>query len=136
MNERTRDPAPDPQLRQALASLDEPPAAQVDWERLRASIHERAELPLARRRRDQRTGTRWLRPVLPAAVAAGLALIAGIRLFSPAPGDTEVAGTDLPAGFHPVVEQVLGTEISEFELDLLFGQVSADVLVVAAIDRQ
>jgi hypothetical protein len=135
MNDILRDPAPEPRLQQALASLDEPPAAQVEWDRLRASIHERAELPLARRRRDQRSGTRWLRPMLPAAMAAGLALFVGTRLFSPAPADTDVARADTPTGFHPVVEQVLGSEISEFELDLLFGQIDADMLVVAAVDR-
>jgi hypothetical protein len=133
MNDHMLDPAPDPRLQQALSSLDEPPLDRVDWERLRATTIDRAALPLARRRREQRHRPRWLRPVLPAAMAAGLALAVGTSLFRS--GDADRTGTDVPTGFHPVVEQVLGTEISEAELDLLFGVVDADLLVVAAVDR-
>jgi hypothetical protein len=132
MNEITRDPAPDPELREVLGSLDRPPLQEVDWERLRTSVNARAELPLARRRRAA-SGTRWLRPMLPAAAAAALAVVVTTQLFRTEPQGVEMANGDW--GFHPVVEEVLGTSISEAEMDLLFGQVSADMLVVAAVDR-
>jgi hypothetical protein len=135
MNEITRDPMPDPELRELLGALDAPPAAEVDWERLRASVNERAELPLARRRRTQRSGSRWLRPVLPAAAAAALAAIVATQIFRTEPAGVEAGNGDVAIGFHPVVEEVLGTSITEMEMDLLFGQVSADMLVVAAVDR-
>jgi hypothetical protein len=136
MNEYTNDPARDARLREALGSLDPLPAAEVDWNRLRTSVAARAELPLARRRRGQRERLRWMRPVVPAAAAAGLALVVATQMFQPGSNPALVAGNDVPADFHPVVEQVLGTEISEFELDLLFGQVDADQLAVAAVGRR
>jgi negative regulator of sigma E activity len=134
MNEPLRDPAPDPELRQALASLEPAPIDEVDWALLRGAIRDRAALPLAQRRRAQRTIPAWRRPLVPMAAAAGLALIVSTQLFRPATtGD--VARADAQAGFRPVVEEVLGAQISETELDLLFGQVSADMLVVAAVDQ-
>jgi hypothetical protein len=126
-----RDPAPDPQLKQLLGSLGEPPMSEVDWDRLRGSIRARAELPLARRRRAHRVRP-WLRAALPTAAAAGLALAVATNLFGPGtPPNGWVAGDD---AFHPVIEEVLGASLSEFEVDLLFGQVSADMLAVAAVD--
>jgi hypothetical protein len=135
MNEPIRDPAPDPELRQALASLEAPPLAEVDWARLHGSIHDRATMTLARRRRDRRSTPAWVRPLVPMAAAAGLALVVSTQLFWPAGPPHDGTPGEVPAEFHPVVEQVLGASISETELDLLFGQVSAEMLVVAAVDQ-
>lgn len=133
MNEFLRDPEPDPRLRHALGSLDEPPLEAVDWERLRGSIRERAALPLARRRREQqRPARRWLRPLVPAAAAAALALVIGSYVAGPTP-EPAAEPIATATGFRPVVEEVLGIPLSEEELDLLFGPVSADMLVVAAL---
>jgi anti-sigma factor RsiW len=136
MNEPLRDPAPDPELRQALASLGTPPFDDVDWARLRGSIHERAAMPLARRRRSQRSTQGWTRPMIPVAAAAGFALVVSTSLFWPSGQTGDGAVAEVPGEFRPVVEQVLGARITDLELDLLFGQVSADMLVVAAVDQQ
>jgi hypothetical protein len=134
MPQHIDDPMPDPELRGAIDALDAPPADQVDWDRLCASIAARAELPLARRRRDRgRSG--WIRAAMPTAAAAALAAVVAIGVFTRG-GEAPGPNGESALGFHPVVEQVLGVEISEFELDLLFGQVSADMLAVAAVDQR
>ncbi|MBA4157560.1 MAG: hypothetical protein H0X65_08800 [Gemmatimonadetes bacterium] len=133
MKEPMHDPSPDPELRQALGSLSSSPPAEVDWVRMRQSVRERAELPLARRRLRRKVAG-WARPILPVAAAAGLALLIAIRGVAPGDESPEVAIAS-PQGFHPVVEEVLGIVLSEAEFDLLFGDVSADLLVVAAVDH-
>jgi len=132
MNESTHDPIADPRLSQELAGLDPTPVEEVDWAQLHASIADRAAMPLARRRREPRRAPRWLRPAIPAAIAAGLAAVVATQMIPGGSGPAERFNGDVPTAFHPTVEQVLGTEMSEFELDLLFGQFSADMLVVAA----
>jgi hypothetical protein len=134
MTDLMRDPAPDPELQKALGALDEPSLAEVNWERLQASIRDRAELPLARQRRTQRSAARWLRPAVPIAAAAGFALAVATGVFQSGSEPTLASNGEVPASFHPVVEEVLGSYISEYELDLLFGEVSAEMLVVAALD--
>jgi hypothetical protein len=131
MNLHSEGPAPDPRLREALDLAAATPEDSVDWDALRAGVRTRAEMPLARQRR-RRNRSRWVRTAAPAAVAAALAALMATGVFR-----TELAGDpDVALGLHPVVEQVLGVEISEFEMDLLFGQVSADNLVVAAVDQR
>jgi len=131
MNLHSEGPTPDPRLREALDLAAAAPEESVDWDALRARTMTRAELPLARQRR-RRQRSRWVRTAAPAAVAAALAGLMATGVFR-----AEIAADpDAALGFHPVVEQVLGVEISEFEMDLLFGQVSADNLVVAAVDQR
>lgn len=135
MNEHMHDPSPDPELRRALGSLSTPPVEAVDWARMQHSIRERVELPLARRRRVRGTVARWVRPILPLTAAAGLALLIVVGVVAPGDEGPNVAAAS-PQGFHPVVEEVLGITLSEAEYDLLFGDVSADLLVVAAVDYE
>lgn len=130
------DPAPDPQLQAALRSLEgEPPVEQVDWEALRRRITERAELPLARRRRTNRQAHRWLRPFLPAAAAAGLVLAVFFSMRGP--GETPA----LPAGDEPrpesvvTVEEALRADLSDQEFVLLVsGLEDSDELLRLAVE--
>lgn len=133
MNEMNHDPARDPQLADALRTYGEPPAAEVNWQALRSSINERAELPLARRRheRKQKSQVRWLRPLVPLAAAAGVALALGLNVIGSGPDAEPQDGTQA-TGIRPLVEEVLGAQISESEFDLLFGGSSTDALLLAA----
>lgn len=127
-----QDPTPDPLLRAALTDLEpQPPMAEVDWEALHHSIHDQAALPLARRRRAARWG--WARPVIPAAMAAGLALFVffGIR----GPADPLGAFEERPEGFVSA-EEALHADISDDEFILLVsGLADADALLLLAVDE-
>jgi hypothetical protein len=133
MNDFTHDPVPDPELAIALRDLEQAPYDEVDWGALHRSITERAELPLARRRLRPRR--RWgSRVLVPAAAAAGLILAIGIQVVGPAPGSGEdLAGVPAANGLRTMVEEVLGSAISDAELDVLLGDVSTDGLVIAAV---
>lgn len=65
----------DPELGFALRLVEpDPPFAEVDWDALRSSIVARAELPLARRRTRSAQISRWMRPLIPLAAAASIAM--------------------------------------------------------------
>ncbi|HEX2090767.1 MAG TPA: hypothetical protein VHG28_00140 [Longimicrobiaceae bacterium] len=141
MEELSRDPAADPRLAAALRNLDPPPAGEVDWERLRASLRARAELPLARRRRTARlrTAARWARVVVPAAAAAGLALAVQTRALRPVGGPQSsgrVAG-DIGAGRPALVDEVVYASYPAQEVDrLISGRAEADALLLAAVGEE
>jgi hypothetical protein len=132
MNDSSSDPIRDRVLRDALREVDDLPT-DVDWVRLRRSIQDRAALPLARRR-SRRDRVRWIRPLVPSLAAAGLAAVLSLQLTGVGGG-----GIDDPAeeggvaALRPVFEEVLGAPLSEAELDLLLGEVSADRLVLATL---
>ncbi|CAN5584143.1 hypothetical protein BH24GEM3_BH24GEM3_14520 [soil metagenome] len=137
-DELRHDPAPDPQLQVALRALgEEPPVEQVDWEALRRSVNERAELPLARRRRAARSATahRWLRPLIPTAAAAGLVLAVffGMR----APEDSRIAPPDAEApqiGFVSA-EEALRADLPDDEFILLVsGMANSEELLRLAVE--
>ena len=67
--------SPDPALAAALRGLDAPPAAEPEWDALRARVSASAALPLARRRRALSL-RRGLRAIVPLAAAAGIAALA------------------------------------------------------------
>lgn len=132
MNDSSSDPIRDWALRDALRDLD-PGPDDVDWVRLRRRIEDRAELPLARRR-SRRSRARWRRPLFPGLAAAGLAAVLTFQIVGAGGG-----GLDDPtqeggmAALRPVFEEVLGAPLSEAELNLLLGEVSADRLVLATL---
>jgi hypothetical protein len=129
-HEMDQDPRRDPLLAAALrAAHAEPPASDVDWDALRSSIRARAELPLARRRREAaaRPRFRWARPLVPAAVAAGIALALIGRPGADGAGNGELL--DLLA-----VEQLLNADVSEREFRLLVaGYDEAEELLRIAV---
>jgi hypothetical protein len=135
MNRSSSDPVRDWEIRDALRATA-PVPNDVDWTRLRRSIEDRATLELARRRaaRVRRERARWMRPLVPAAAAAGLAVVITFQALMPLRGgaDDSVEATGI-AALRPVFEEVLGAPLTEAELDLLLGEVNADRLVVAAL---
>lgn len=133
--EMSRESAPDPELRAALRLVEgEPPLEDVDWDALRGSIRARAELPLARRRREAggargRPGAeRVRRPLIPLAVAASVALAVWL-----------VGGEAPPEGV-PVeqvsAEEVFRPDLSEQEFRLLVtGRSDPEALLRLALDE-
>lgn len=132
------DPAPDPRLQKALRDLDgEPPLEQVDWVALRRSISDRAEMPLARRRRAQRTAPRrWLQLLIPAAAAAGLALVAifGVSRSGSDAAPLVSASEAARTGFI-TAEEALRADLSDDEFVLLVaGLDDSDALLRLAVE--
>ena len=137
-DETPHDPTPDPQLAAALRSLEaEPPLESLDWERLRGTLRERAELPLARRRGRAAAGrvgdagrprSRALRPLLPLAAAASIALAVWLG-----------TGSGSPEGAPPApltAEEVFGPDLSEQEFRLLVsGGGDPEALLLIALDE-
>ena len=132
----TDDLTRDAELSAALRSaLGDAPEHEVDWSALHGRIAARAELPLARLRRDAPAAApsptvarrpRWIRRAAPLAAAAGVAAIAfGVTLRSPArPPLTE----EERATVNEIVEASLpdlGTYIS--------GEAAQDALLEAAV---
>ena len=67
---------PDPLVGAALRWAEgEVPLDDVDWAAMRSNIRSRSSLPLARRRAIQVASPRWVRPLLPIAAAASIAVL-------------------------------------------------------------
>ena len=123
---------PDPLLAAALRSAEgEPPLDAVDWDALRTTVRERAELPLARRRRPART-PRWLAPLVPLAAAASVAMalwVGGLTSDRAAPAAARAASGGV------TTEEVLRADVSEQEFRLLVsGRSNPDVLLALAVE--
>jgi hypothetical protein len=130
-------PQPDPQIGAALRALHrEPPLEEVDWEALRGSIRDRAALPMARRRKRAAAPPRWVRPLLPLAVAASvaLALWIGTELGEGRLDTIAVERSAAPAAAEPSVEEVFGADLSEQEFRLLVSErANPDELLLVAV---
>ncbi len=123
----TRDPERDAALsaalRGAMGDVPEP-----DWDRLRSSVAARAELPLARRRRETRsrpwTRARSLLPLAAAAGIAGLALSLTLRPADPPP---------LTEADRRMVEQIVDAQLPDVD-PLLSGEAAREALIEAMVD--
>jgi hypothetical protein len=124
----TRDPERDAALsaalRGAMGDVPEP-----DWDRLRSSVASRAEMPLARRRREARprpwTRARSLLPLAAAAGIAGLAVsLATLRPADPPP---------LTDADRRMVEQIVDAQLPDVD-PLLTGEAASDALIEAMVD--
>jgi hypothetical protein len=118
----TRDPELATALRGALGDVPEP-----DWARLHASVAARAELPLARLRRETRPAARsWrrVRPLVPLAAAAGIAAAAlaiSLRPASPPP----LTEADLR-----MVDQIVESQLPDVD-PLLTGELAREEMINA-----
>lgn len=134
IREDRQDTVMDPTLAAAMAELRAEPLPEVDWDRLRRSINERAELPLARRRGGR---ARWLpRPLVPIAVAASIAF--GLYL---GPGVMEEMRVQDPSAQiaidfdeERILSEALGGDLTEQEFRLLVtGRSNPEHLLAFAI---
>jgi len=135
MRQEEKEMQPDATLGAALRWMEgEPPMDQVDWEALRSSIGRRAELPLAQRRTRSARLRRVIRPLVPLAAAASvaLALWAGDRMGQPGGG---APFAERAAAVESVsAEEVFQANVSEQEFQLMVsGHDNADALLLIAL---
>jgi hypothetical protein len=128
----THDPGRDPALSAALRDAYGP-VPEPDLARMRGALMERAELPLARLRREQRAQPQPVRrrfrslvPFAAAAGVAGLALALGVHPPA-APHGREVSAAD-----RAQVEQILNESLPS-PGEMLAGQGAGEDLLNAAI---
>jgi hypothetical protein len=119
MDNLSRDPA----LAAALRGLDGPPAAEPDWDALRARLSASAALPLARRRRALSL-RRGLRAIVPLAAAAGIAALA-------LGGLTDHNEPRLSQEERAVVEEILTLSTPDQVELLMTGQATEQALLEA-----
>lgn len=112
----------DPMIGAALRWAEgEVPMDEVDWSAMRSSIRGRAEMPLARRRRARTRPTRWLRPLIPLAAAASVAVLiwtGGVGRDGP----TTIAPSVVGTAYQISVQEALLADMTEQE----FRRVVAD----------
>lgn len=134
------DPERDPIIAAALRWVEgDVPTDDVDWSAMRTNIRNRAELPLARRRALHTASSRWLRPLVPLAVAAGVGAvmwIGALRGADPvAPSLAPVSvGTAIGA---PTLQEVLLSDLSDQEFRLIVADRNDtdELLLIAAGQR-
>jgi hypothetical protein len=125
---------PDPLIGAALRWAEgEVPLDEVDWSAMRTTIRNRAAMPLARRRSARRGVPRWVRPLIPIAAAASVAVVVwtgGIGRGGPA--GTVVQQT--AAASSPIsIQEALLTDLSEQEFRVLVSaRTDADELLMIA----
>lgn len=122
-DEITRDPELAALLRTAAP---EPPVDDVDWERLRGAVSARAELPLARLRRD--TPPRRTRRWLPLGAAAGIAAAVFAVALRPAP-----APEPLPVEERRLVEAIVAESLPANVDQMISGDAAEGALLAAAV---
>jgi hypothetical protein len=114
----------DPELAALLrAAAPGPPVDDVDWERLRGAVSARAELPLARLRRDA-PRRRWL-PLGAAAAIAAAAFAVALR--------TEPAPAPLPVEERRLVEAIVAESLPANVDQMISGDAAEGALLEAAV---
>jgi hypothetical protein len=120
----TRDPELAATLRGALGDVPEP-----DWDRLRASVAARAELPLARRRRGGRVLglSGRVRTLVPLAAAAGIAGAALAVTLGPSRQTAPLTPDEVQA-----MEAIVDHSLQDVNA-LVTGEVAREQLLDAAV---
>lgn len=125
---------PDPLIGAALRWAEgEVPLDDVDWSAMRTTIRSRAAMPLARRRSARRGVSRWIRPLIPIAAAASVAMVVwtgGIGRGGPTgPAVQQTAA----AASQITIQEALLTDLSEQEFRVLVSaRTDADELLMIA----
>ena len=129
---------PDPLVGAALRWAEgEVPLDDVDWAAMRSNIRSRSSLPLARRRAIQVASPRWVRPLLPIAAAASIAVLlwtGGLDFGGSAPIDV----APVTVGANPAsIREALLSDVSDQEFRLLMAERNdADELLLIAADQR
>lgn len=129
-----REITPDPVLGAALRWVDgDAPLQEVEWDSLRRNIRDRAAFNLAQRRTSRRARGRWIRPLVPLAAAASVAMAVWLGGGGGAGTNTtaELAGSGQA---RHASEEVLFTELSEQEFRMVVSGRSNpnELLMIAA----
>ena len=110
---------PDPIIGAALRWAEgEVPLDDVDWSAMLTTIRNRAAMPLARRRSARRRVPRWVRPLIPIAAAASVAMVVwtgGIGRAGPTPAAQQAAAV----ASQITIQEALLTDLSEQEFRVL-----------------
>lgn len=136
---------PDPTIGEALRSLHpRPPVDEVDWSALRGRIAARAAVELEKRRpaglrrspslfdRVRANLRLWTAPLVPVAVAAGIAVVVWTRGDAPDAAELD----DVTAAPTVSVEEVLSADVTEQEFRLIVsGRANPDALLLLALDE-
>lgn len=137
MNEQELEP--DPVMGEALRlAVGDVPLEEVDWSAMRTNIRGRAALPLARRRALEAASPRWVRPLLPIAAAASIALVLWTGAFNlPGGPAINVAPVTVSAGQQASIREVLLSDVSEQEFRVLMAERNDadELLLIAASQR-
>jgi hypothetical protein len=135
MNEQELEP--DPLVGAALRWTDgEVPLDDVDWAAMRTNIRNRAALPLARRRALRAASPRWVRPLIPIAVAASIAVLLWTGDFGAGdPTVANIAPVTVGATLQPTIQEALLADVSEQEFRLLVADNDSDALLLIAASR-
>ena len=129
---------PDPLVGAALRWAEgEVPLDDVDWAAMRSNIRSRSSLPLARRRAIQVASPRWVRPLLPIAAAASIAVLlwtGGLDFGGSAPIDV----APVTVGANPAsIREALLSDVSDQEFRLLMAERNdADELLLIAAGQR
>ena len=129
---------PDPLVGAALRWAEgEVPLDDVDWAAMRSHIRSRSSLPLARRRAIQVASPRWVRPLLPIAAAASIAVLlwtGGLDFGGSAPIDV----APVTVGANPAsIREALLSDVSDQEFRLLMAERNdADELLLIAAGQR
>lgn len=103
----------DPYLAACLRAAEgEIPVDEVDWNALRASVVERAELPLRRLRKRSRP-RRWAGPVVSLAAAAGIAAVALLGGLDRKPAAAPTDATSV------AIEEVMRSDLTDQEFGIV-----------------
>lgn len=133
------DPERDPVVAAALRWAEgEVPMDDVDWAAMRTNIRARAEMPLARRRALHAASPRWLRPLVPIAVAAGLGAVMWIgALGGGKPGAPSLAPVSVTSAASASIQEVLLSDLSDQEFRLIMADRNdADELLLIAANQR
>ena len=129
---------PDPLVGAAMRWAEgEVPMEEVDWSAMRTNIRERAALPLARRRALRVASPRWVKPLLPIAAAASIAVLmwtGSIEIGGPSTVD--VAPVTVSTG--PSIQDAILSDLSDQEFTRLLvsdRNDPDDLLMIAASER-
>jgi hypothetical protein len=136
MNQDRHEEVADEWLNAALVDLRREVPANVDWDGLHHSIHDRAELVFARRRKN---AAAVRRPFIPLALAAGLALMlwSGPALLQRVTSETPAIAAAVEFDSEAILREALGGDLTEQEFDLLVtGRAYPEVLLAVAIDNR
>ena len=129
---------PDPLVGAALRWAEgEVPLDDVDWAAMRSNIRSRRSLPLARRRAIQVASPRWVRPLLPIAAAASIAVLlwTGGHDFG---GSAPIDVAPVTVGANPAsIREALLSDVSDQEFRLLMAERNdADELLLIAAGQR
>ncbi len=136
-HEPTWDPTPDPALRDALhQAVEEPPVADVDWDRMRDAVARAAASRLERRRSTgnwRERARRWRSLPLAMAAAAAMAVLLVRGPGADAP-DTAVDPSAAASAQREAVAELLLIDVSDQEFQsMVTGRSDAASLLWFAV---